>query len=99
MRLYHTGGNYRRLRRGHDPDARLDRRHRHLLGSYPGAAGGVSYAHPIGYNTGPYQNASGGGTAPTQSWGTTNDQFFSMATDVGTVADAVQPNRRYRAIT
>ena len=43
----------------------------------------MSYAHPIGYNTGPYQNASGGATAPTQSWGSTNDQFFSMSTDVG----------------
>jgi len=48
--------------------------------AYPGAAGGCSYAHPIGYNTGPNQNAAGGTSAPLQSWGD-GTQFFSPAND------------------
>ena len=52
-------------------------------GTYPGAAGGVSFAHPVGYNTGTNQNASGGTTPPLQSWGPTSDSFFSLPGDVG----------------
>ncbi len=51
--------------------------------TFPGAAGGVSSAHPIGYNTGPNQNASGGTTAPLQSWGPNSDSFFSLTVDAG----------------
>ena len=54
-------------------------------GSYPGAAGGVSFAHPNGHNTAANQNSSGGTTTPLQSWGPSSDSFFSMSTDVGTI--------------
>ena len=37
--------------------------------TYPGATGGVSFAHPSGTNTGPNQNATGGGTAPAADLG------------------------------
>jgi hypothetical protein len=53
--------------------------------SCPGAAGGVSYAHPIGSNPGAHQNASGGTTEPLQSWGVNNDSFFSPSVDMGPV--------------
>lgn len=52
-------------------------------GAYPGAAGGVSFAHPIGYNTNYNRNAADGSTAPLQSWGPNSDSFFSTAEDVG----------------
>lgn len=47
---------------------------------YPGAAGGVSHAHPIGYNTTYNRNASGGTSQPLMSWGN-GTQFFDPAND------------------
>ena len=46
------------------------------LGSYPGAAGGVSFAHPIGYNTTASRNASNGTTPPLQKLGPRIQQFL-----------------------
>lgn len=47
---------------------------------YPGAAGGVSHAHPVGYNTTYNRNASGGTSQPWMSWGN-GTQFFDPAND------------------
>ncbi|HUW84478.1 MAG TPA: Calx-beta domain-containing protein, partial [Phycisphaerae bacterium] len=90
LRLYHTAGNGGQGLGGVAPVVTHD--WIEGLGEvewtyYPGAAGGVSYAHPIGYNTGPYQNASGGTEAPTQSWGSASDSFFDIAVDAGTAQD------------
>jgi hypothetical protein len=60
-------------------------------GSYPGAAGGISYAHPAGHNTSSNQNANGGTTAPLASWGVNSNSFFSPAGDGGTTATVVNP--------
>ena len=45
------------------------------------AAPGVSFAHPMGLNTNANQNASGGTTAPLQSWA--NNDYFNSSKDVG----------------
>jgi len=80
LRVYHTGGNtwgtglYRITT--HDwLEGTVE------YAAYPGAAGGMSYAHPVGYNTGPNQDASGGTTPPLQTWGVTSDSFFSALGD------------------
>ncbi|HUW85235.1 MAG TPA: DNRLRE domain-containing protein, partial [Phycisphaerae bacterium] len=79
LRIYHTSGNtwgsglYRITT--HDwIEGTVDY-------NYPGAAGGVSFAHPIGYNTGPEQDASGGTTPPLQTWGVGSDSFFAALGD------------------
>jgi hypothetical protein len=83
LRIYHTMGNGA-LGNG---DVSKILTHSWLEGTanytFPGAAGGVSSAHPIGYNTGPNQNASGGTSAPLQSWGPSSDAFFSLTVDAG----------------
>lgn len=49
-------------------------------GAYPGSAGGLSAAHPMGYNTSQNQDADGGTTGPLQSWA--NNDFFDVSKDV-----------------
>ncbi len=55
--------------------------------AYPGAAGGLSAAHPMGYNTGPNQDADGGTTGPLQTWA--NNDYFAVAKDVSASAATV----------
>lgn len=50
-------------------------------GAFPGAAGGASWAHPAGFNTGSNQNASGGTSPPLTSWGPGSDSRFAAADD------------------
>ncbi len=52
-------------------------------GSYPGSAGGVSWAHPNGHNTGPNQDANGGTTGALEDWGPSSNSFFSTSADCG----------------
>lgn len=54
-----------------------------MVGNYPGAAGGVSLAHPIGYNTGANQNSSGGTTPPLASWGDGTQTFDTTRDGTG----------------
>jgi hypothetical protein len=58
-------------------------------GMYPGLAGGVSFAHPVGYNTNANRNANDGTVAPLQSWGTNSDSFFDITQDVGPLVSYV----------
>ena len=51
---------------------------------FPGAAGGASFAHPMGHNTDTNQDANGGTTGPLQSWA--NNDYFGMAKDVSSLA-------------
>ena len=50
---------------------------------YPGAAGGITYWAPIGYNTNFNQNPSGGGSQPWGGWGPNSDSGLDMAVDGG----------------
>ncbi len=93
LRLYHTSGNG-----GGGPSFGLGQIMTHDwiegtktggYGVYPGAAGGASHAHPMGYNTGPNQDASGGYTGPVASWGVNSNAFFSPAGDGANVAPVV----------
>ena len=66
---------------------------------YPGAAGGVSGAHPMGFNTGPYQTANGTpvnvGYPPNMSiapFSWANDQPFAPAKDGVSVVIGVAHN-------
>ena len=50
---------------------------------YPGAAGGITYWAPIGYNTYFDQNPSGGASQPWGGWGLNSDSGFDMSVDGG----------------
>ena len=50
---------------------------------YPGAAGGITYWAPIGYNTDFNQNPSGGSSQPWGGWGPNSDSGLNMAVDGG----------------
>ncbi|MCG3180687.1 MAG: hypothetical protein BIFFINMI_03050 [Phycisphaerae bacterium] len=59
-------------------------------GGYPGttdpSTGGVSFAHPIGFNTAALRNAENGTTAPLASWGPNSDSYFTYGTVAGNTA-------------
>jgi hypothetical protein len=91
LRLYHTSGNG-----GGTGPLALGQVITHdwmegtsSTGGYPGAAGGVSYAHPMGHNTSASQNTNGGTSIPLQSWGVNSDSFFSPAGDGANAAPIV----------
>ncbi len=87
LRLYHTAGNGTQG----NGDVCMVLTHSWTEGtgatdmaSYPGAAGGVSFAHPNGKNTGPDQDANGGTTGSLQTWGAASNAFFDITLDAGT---------------
>ena len=63
---------------------------------YPGAAGGITYWAPIGYNTDFNQNPSGGCSQPWGGWGPNSDSGLDMAVDGGPV---VNPSSTREATT
>jgi hypothetical protein len=85
LRIYHTMGN------SGGGGVGIVLTHNWIEGtkdySCPGAAGGVSYAHPMGYNTQAHRNAADGTTEPLQSWGVNRDGFFSSTVDMGPVTN------------
>ncbi len=80
LRFYHIGGNSGLGKTGYVISS--DWIEGTGTGQYPGAAGGASAAHPMGHNTNENQNASGGTTAPLQSWA--SNDYFAIAKDVST---------------
>ncbi len=63
---------------------------RHQYRRFPGAAGGVSAKHPVGYNTTANRDADNGTTGPLASWGTDSDTTFSPANDGGLTSTSKQ---------
>jgi hypothetical protein len=78
LRYYYTNGNTGMANTGYIISS--DWIEGTQTGGYPGAGGGLSAAHPMGYNTGADQNASGGTTPPLQSWA--NNDYFDFSKDV-----------------
>ncbi len=84
LRLYHASGNG-----GGSGGTALGQVLTHdwlegtSTGGYPGAAGGVSSKHPIGYNTAANRNADDGTTPPLASWGIGSDSSFNKSVDGG----------------
>jgi len=81
LRFHHTAGNnggtiYRIFTHDWLEGAMLGT----ASSAYPGAAGGASRSHPMGYNTGPYQDAAGG-TPATTTWGLAGNTRFDYAND------------------
>ncbi len=59
-------------------------------GYFPGAAGGASFAHPQGHNTGANQDTNGGTTGPMQSWA--NNDYFGVTKDVSALTVTAGPH-------
>ncbi len=89
LRLYHSSGNGL----GSGDENRLEEVTTHdwlegtNTGGFPGAAGGVSDKHPIGYNTTANRDADNGTTGPLASWGPNSDSTFSPTNDGGVAAN------------
>ncbi len=86
LRLYHTAGNGGQG----NGDVSVVLTHDWTEGpgttdmiSYPGAAGGVSYAHFNGRNTDAFQDANGGTTGPQQTWSASSNAWFDITIDAG----------------
>ncbi len=88
LRFYHTAGNTGMGKTGAITSS--DWIEGTCTGQYPGAAGGASFAHPMGYNTSLNQNASGGTTAPLQTWA--NNDYFAIAKDVSATYASAGPH-------
>ena len=69
------------------------------VSDYPGAAGGITYWAPIGYNTNFDQNPSGGGTLPWGGWGPNSDSGFDMAVDGGPLVNPLPLRKATMSLT